>query len=285
MALFYAYNFTVAKTVTPEHIGPFGLTWYRVFCTGSIFWVLALIFRSKDSVPLKEMPLIALAAMCGVGFNMITFMWGLSLTAPINAAVLMVTTPILVMLLSALILKEPLNKFKVSGIGIGFLGAAYLIYITSDGNNHASNPVLGNLLILLNAIFYAFYIILAKKLTAKYHVFTLMRWLYFFGLLIISPFCIQEAMEFNWSIATTDVLFGIGYVILFATFGTYMLNIIAIKNLKPSVVAVFVYLQPLLASIIAISLGADNLSFQKIVAGILIFAGVYLTTLGKQKKA
>lgn len=283
VALFYAYNFTAAKQVTPQYLSHFGLTWYRVVVTCAIFWTISLFFGPKQKVPLDELPLIALAAFCGVGFNMVTFMWGLSLTSPISASVLMVSTPIIVLVLSAVFLKEKLFATRILGIFLGFAGAALLIFLSTDVGVQASNPLLGNLLIFVNAISYSFYILLAKRLTAKYHVFTLMKWLYFFGLLFITPFGIVEGVAFDFAAASTTTLLNIGYVILFATFGTYMLNIIAIRTLKPSVVAVFVYLQPLLATIIAVALGTDVVTWQKAVAGLLIFTGVFLTGMRKRK--
>ncbi len=284
VALFYAYNFTAAKEVTPEYIGPFGLTWYRVIVTCAIFWLISLFAGIKEKVSLREMPLIALAAFCGVGFNMVTFMWGLSLTSPISASVLMVSTPIIVLVLSAIFLKERLFATRIIGILVGFSGAALLIFLSTDKGAEASNPLLGNALIFINAVSYAFYILLAKKLTARYHVFTLMKWLYFFGLLFITPFGITQGLEFDFGTASSETVLNIGYVILFATFGTYMLNIIAIRTLKPSVVAVFVYLQPLLATLIAVGLDKDIITWQKAVAGILIFTGVFLTGLKRDKK-
>ncbi|OUS09749.1 EamA family transporter [Nonlabens dokdonensis] len=284
VALFYAYNFTAAKEVTPEFIGPFGLTWYRVVVTCAIFWLISLFAGVKEKIPLREFPLIALAAFCGVGFNMVTFMWGLSLTSPISASVLMVSTPIIVLVLSAIFLKERLFATRIIGILVGFSGAALLIFLSTGKGAEASNPLLGNALIFINAVSYAFYILLAKKLTAKYHVFTLMKWLYFFGVIFITPFGIMQGLEFEFAQASTETLLNIGYVILFATFGTYMLNIIAIRTLKPSVVAVFVYLQPLLATLIAVGLGKDMITWQKAVAGLLIFTGVFLTGLKRNKK-
>ena len=283
VALFYAYNFTAAKEVTPQYIGAYGLSWYRVFITGIIFWVIATIIKPGSKVPLKELPLIALAAFCGVGFNILTFMKGLSLTSPINASVLMVTTPIIVLVLSAIFLKERLYLSRILGIIIGFTGAALLIFLSGNAASvNATDPLLGNILIFVNAISYSFYIILAKKLTAKYHVFTLMKWLYFFGVIYITPFAFNEVLNFDITSASSTTLLFIAYVVLFATFGTYMLNIIAIKNLKPSVVAVFVYLQPLLATLIALGLGKDEISLYKLGAGVLIFAGVFITSLPKK---
>ena len=278
VALFYAFNFTAAKEVTPEPIGAFALTWYRVAITGIIFWIIASIWRPSDKVALRELPHIALAAFCGVGFNMVTFMWGLSQTTPIAASVLMVTTPMIVLILSAIFLKEQLKFIRVIGIVIGFAGTAGLIFLTTGKGADASDPLFGNFLIFINAVSYSFYIILASKLTQRYHVLTLMKWLYLFGILFITPVAFHELGEWNPMTARLDTLLYAGYVVMFATFGTYMLNIIAIKNLKPSVVAVFVYLQPLLATLIAVGLDKDTLTWTKVIAGLFIFTGVYLTT-------
>lgn len=284
VALFYAYNFTAAKEVTPEFMDPFALTWYRVALTGAIFWIIGTILRPKDHIPLQQMPRVALAAFCGVGFNMVTFMWGLSKTTPIAASVLMVTAPIIVLVLSTIMLRERLRWSRILGIIVGFSGTAGLIFLTSAKGADASNPILGNFLIFINAVSYSFYIILASKLTQQYNIFTLMKWLYFFGVLFITPFCIMQVLDFDVMNASSHVLLNAGYVVLFATFGTYMLNIIAIRNLKPSVVAVFVYLQPLLATIIAVGLDKDRLTWVKGIAGLLIFIGVYLTTKKPSKK-
>jgi drug/metabolite transporter (DMT)-like permease len=196
----------------------------------------------------------------------------------------MVTTPMIVLILSAIFLKERLRLVRIIGILIGFTGTAGLIFLTSGKGADASNPLVGNFLIFINAVSYSFYIILASKLTQRYHVLTLMKWLYLFGILFITPVAFHELGEWNPLATDMDTLLYAGYVVLFATFGTYMLNIIAIKNLKPSVVAVFVYLQPLLATLIAVGLDKDTLTWTKAIAGVLIFTGVYLTTKKPTKR-
>lgn len=282
VSLFYAMTFTIAKEATPAHIGPNGLSWYRVVGTGALFWIIAALTGPRKSIPIKDLPLIALAAFCGVGFNMVTFMVGLSLTAPISASVLMVTTPIIVLVLSYLFLKEHLKPRRVIGIIIGFAGATLLILSdNSIATADAKNPLLGNLLVFVNALSYSFYLILAKKLIAKHDVMALMKWLYLFGILLITPFGIQEGLAFSWTATSSYVLWCIAFVVLFSTFGTYMLNIISIKHLKPSTVAVFIYLQPLIATLIAVGLEKDQLTLTKAFAGLLIFTGVYLTSKKK----
>ena len=283
VALFYAGNFSIAKGVTPEHVGPFGLTWFRVLITGIIFWTIFLVSGVREKIDRADWRRIAVAAFCGVGFNMITFLWGLSMTSPISASVLMVTTPLIVPILAVYFFKDSLNWIRILGILIGFAGAVYLI-LTTASSDTATNPVLGNLLVFVNSISYAFYIVLVKKLTAKYHPLVLLPLLYTFGILYITPFGLMQGLAFDWA-SSIEVYLGIGYVILFATVGTYLLNLFAIRTLKPSVVAVFVYLQPLLASSIAIAAGTDVMSWNKALAGLLIFTGVYLTSLDRGGKA
>jgi drug/metabolite transporter (DMT)-like permease len=168
------------------------------------------------------------------------------------------------------------------GILIGFSGAAMLILASSDATAAAANPTLGNFLMFVNALSYSFYIILAKKLTAQLPIITLMKWLYLFGFLYITPLGFQQGIAFEWATVPTSAILAVLYVIIFATFGTYMLNIVAIKNLRPSVVAVFIYLQPLLAGIIAIGLGKDSLTWTKVAAAALIFGGVFITSLKRK---
>ncbi|MDT8347532.1 MAG: DMT family transporter, partial [Flavobacteriaceae bacterium] len=158
VALFYAGNFSIAKIITPSAISPFGLTWYRVLFTGILFWVLSALFGPKEKIRLRDFGFFALAALCGMSLNMLTYMWGLSLTSPINAAVLMVTTPIIVLFLSVLLLKEKLLWYRLLGILIGFSGTFLLIAQSTYVTENASNPLMGNILIFINAFAYSFYV-------------------------------------------------------------------------------------------------------------------------------
>ena len=276
VSLIYGVSFTIAKDVMPTYVKPFGFILLRVFGATILFWLISF-FGPTEKIQLKDFPRIIAAAFFGVAINMLTFFKGLSFTSPISAAVIMVTTPIIVLILSAIIMKEKMIKRKIFGILLGLFGTGFLIlYGKSIGN--AANAPLGNLLVFINAVSYAFYLILVKKLMDKYNAFTFVKWIYTFGLLMVLPFGWSEYQEIQWSTIPTYILWEIVFVVLFTTFFTYLFNLVSMRELKPTTVAVFIYLQPLFATVFAMSLGKDELTWVKIISAVLIFTGVYLVT-------
>jgi drug/metabolite transporter (DMT)-like permease len=283
VSLIYGVSFTIAKDVMPTYIKPFGFILLRVFGATILFWLISF-FGPTEKIQLKDFPRIIAAALFGVALNMLTFFKGLSFTSPISAAVIMVTTPIIVLILSAIIMKEKMIKRKIFGILLGLFGTGFLIlYGKSIGN--AANAPLGNLLVFINAVSYAFYLILVKKLMDKYNAFTFVKWIYTFGLLMVLPFGWSEYQEIQWATIPTYILWEIVFVVVFTTFFTYLFNLVSMRELKPTTVSVFIYLQPLFATIFAISLGKDELTLVKIVSAVLIFVGVYLVTQKKKSQS
>ncbi|MFV8441470.1 DMT family transporter [Flavobacterium sp. LB2P44] len=280
VSIIYGVTFTIAKDVMPLYIDAYGFIMLRAGGAMLLFW-LVWFFMPKERIALNDFPRILAAAFFGVAFNMLTFFKGLSLTSPISAAVIMVSTPIIVLTLSAFIIKERMPKRMVFGIILGLIGTSFLIlYGKSIGS--ATNAGLGNFLVLVNAISYGFYLIIVKKLMDKYNAFTFVKWIYLLGFLMVLPFGWSEFNAVEWTLLPIDICWKIGFVVIFSTFLTYLLNLLSMKELKPTTVAVFIYLQPLFASVFAIGLGKDELSLVKIVSAILIFVGVYLVT---QKKS
>ena len=281
VSLIYGVSFTIAKDVMPTYVKPFGFILLRVFGATILFWLISF-FGPTEKIQLKDFPRIIAAAFFGVALNMLTFFKGLSFTSPISAAVIMVTTPIIVLILSTIIMKEKMIKRKIFGILLGLFGTGFLIlYGKSIGN--AANAPLGNLLVFINAVSYAFYLIVVKKLMDKYNAFTFVKWIYTFGLLMVLPFGWSEYQEIQWTTIPTYILWEIVFVVLFTTFFTYLFNLVSMRELKPTTVSVFIYLQPLFATIFAISLGKDELTLVKIVSAVLIFVGVYLVTQKRVK--
>lgn len=284
-ALIYGVSFTIAKDVMPFYIKPYGFIVLRVVGAALLFWGIS-IFAVKEKIDPQDFVRIVLAAVFGIALNMLTFFKGLSMTTPISASVIMVTTPIIVLILSALILKERITSIKVFGIFIGLAGAVLLI---SYGRSlqPGENPALGNLLVFVNAASYSLYLIIVKKLTDKYNPFTFIKWLYLFGAVLVIPFGAGELQEVQWQQIPITIYYKIGYIVVFTTFFAYLLNIFALTKLKPTTLSSFIYLQPLLASLYALFVGSDSLDAIKVVATILIFTGVYLVTksnAGKMQK-
>jgi len=275
-AVIYGVSFTVAKQVMPLYIKPYGFIFLRVLGATVLFWISSF-FITKEHINLKDLLKIAIAAIFGVALNMLTFFKGLSLTTPISGAVIMVTTPILVMSFSAIFLKEKITVVKITGIVIGMIGAVVLISFGKKLNG-GHNEVLGNFLVFINAASYAFYLILVKKLTQKHHAIHLAKWLYTFGLLFVLPFSLRQVLEIDVTYFTISIWLKAGFIVVFTTFITYLFNLMAIVKLKPTTVSVFIYLQPVFATIYALFTNSDSLNNIKIIATLLIFFGVYLVT-------
>ncbi len=287
VSIIYGITFTVAKDVMPKYVAPFGFIAMRVGGSVVLFWMVDFLmglFRKAHNdkkIALNDFPRIIAAALFGVAINMLAFFKGLSYTSPIMAAVLMVTTPIIVLILSSILMKERMKKRKILGIVLGLVGTVTIILYGKSMIN-APNASLGNLLVFINAISYGLYLIIVKKLMDKYNAFTFVKWIYTFGFLMVLPFGWNEFHTIDWSSIPDPILWKIGFVILFSTFFTYLLNLLSMRELKPTTVAVFIYLQPLFATVIAVSYGKDDLSLVKLLSAVLIFAGVYLVTQKKK---
>jgi drug/metabolite transporter (DMT)-like permease len=273
----YGLNFTFAKFIMNEgYIKPFGLVLLRIIGAAILFWILDA-FMPKEKIDKKDYKIFFLAAVFGIATNMLLFLGGLELTTPIHAAVIMITTPIIILVFSALFLKERITGLKITGILLGFAGAIVLS-VYGKSARLGDNVLLGNLMVFANAVSYSIYIIIIKKLTEKYHPFTFIKWLFVIGFFMVLPFGYHDVQEIKWETFSPYVYFSLGFVVIGATFFTYMLNPLGLKNLKASTVGTFIYLQPVIAGIFAISMGVDTLNVVKIVAMLLIFSGVYLVS-------
>lgn len=277
-ALIYGLNYTIAKSAMPEPVPPFGFIVLRVTFAVSFFWLLGW-FGSKEKIAKSDFLRLLLCAVFGVAINMLAFFKGLNFTTPINASIIMVTSPIMVLIFSRILLKKRLSPLKILGVLLGLAGT--LIVILSGAGQFelsGSQTVLGNFLVYVNASSYALYLVLVKKLIVKYHPFTLAKWLYTVGFFLVLPFGLEEAMRVDYANIDLSTWLSIGYVLLGATSLTYLFNLLALRNLSPATVGVFIYLQPLIAGIFAVVVGADKLSVIKIIAALIIFTGVYLVS-------
>jgi len=275
--LLYGFNYTFAKTVMNEgYVKPFGFVLLRVAGATLLFWLMSL-FLPNEKIDKKDFFQLFLASVFGVFINMLLFLNGLEFTTPIHASTIMTITPIVILILSVFMLKERITSLKILGVIIGFIGALILT-LYGQSARAADNILFGNLMIFLNAVSYSVYVILIKKLTAKYHPFTFIKWLFLFGLILVTPFGFSEVQEIQWQSFTPYVTFSVIFVVVGATFGTYLLNPLAISRLKASTVGIFIYLQPVIAGLFAILNGVDFVDAIKISAMLLIFLGVYFVS-------
>ncbi|WP_299884478.1 DMT family transporter [uncultured Lacinutrix sp.] len=275
--LLYGLNYTFVKDVLAGgYMQSNAFVLVRVGGATALFWLFSFL-GPKEKIDKKDYFTFFLGAVFGVAINMLLFIKGLEFTTPIHASVIVTITPIIVLILSAIYLKEKVTSLKILGVLLAFAGAIVLT-IYGKSLRAADNVFLGNALILVNAISYSIYIIIIKKLTEKYHPFTFIRWLFLFGLILVAPFGYNELVSTNLNNFTPYIYFAVAFVVVGATFGTYILNPLALRHLKASTVTIFIYIQPIIAGIFAIIMGSDGITPVKIIASTLIFIGVYLVT-------
>lgn len=279
----YGVNHTLAKGVMPQYIGAYGFILLRVVGAAALFW-LASLFTKSEKIDPKDYWRLFGCAVFGMFINMLAFFKGLSLSTPINSSVIITLSPVILLVLSAIFLKEKISPIKIIGIAIGMLGALVLVLFGASTQANAPNIPLGNVLYFINGATYAIYLILVKPITNKYSTVTLMKWLFLTGVFLNLPFTISEFTDVNWLDLPTRVIWIMLFVVVGTTFSTYFLNLYALKTLKASTVGAFIYLQPLIAVIFAVLVGADRITPVRALAGLLIFAGVYLSTRTKKSK-
>ncbi|NAS12550.1 DMT family transporter [Poritiphilus flavus] len=273
----YGINHTVAKGVMPDYVKPFGFIILRVIGAAILFWLVSPL-GPKERIEKRDYLRMLLCALLGMGFNMLAFFKGLALSTPINSAVLITLTPIIVLSLSAIFIKEKVTRTKVTGIFIGLIGALGLIIFGAENRLDAPNIPLGNILIVMNAVFYGSYLIVAKILIDKYHPFTFMKWLFTLGILICLPFGLGEFQEIRWTELPFEAIWKIAFVVIGTTFFTYLFNIFALTQLRASTLSAFVYVQPLIGILYAVAVGEDQLTTVKILGATLVMLGVYLSS-------
>lgn len=273
----YGINHTVAKGVMPTYVTPFAFIFLRVLGATFLFWGISY-FGPKEHIEKNDWKRIIAAALLGMVINMLSFFKGLQLSTPINSAVLVTISPIIVVALSAFFLKERITINKGLGILLGFLGALGLVLFGAELRQDAPNIPLGNSLFLLNATAYGAYLIVAKKLVEKYHPFTLMKWLFTIALVINFPITFSDFLLIEWSTMPFWVYGVIAFVILGTTFCTYLFNIFAMTELKASTIGAFIYVQPLFGILFALVTGKDSLTTVKIVSALMVLLGVYLAS-------
>lgn len=273
----YGLNHTIAKGVMPIYIKPFGFIMLRVIGACLLFWVVSL-FGPNEKVERSDWGRILICALFGMVINMLVFFKGLDLSTPINSAVLVTTTPIIVVVLSIFLINEKVSLSRGFGIVSGLIGALILVLYGQEIRADAPNIPLGNTLFLVNATSFALYLILAKKLVEKYHVITLMKWLFLMGVIINAPIALPEFLEVDWVNLPFEAIWKMVFVVVGTTFFAYLFNVFALTQLKASTVSSFIYLQPVIGILFAVITGKDYLTSIKIGAALLVLLGVYLVS-------
>lgn len=273
--LIFGTNYSVVKYISPRLTGPFGLNLMRVAVTIVLLWSLYLMKPSVASIKRKDIVRFILCGLTGVAINQLLFIKGLTMTSPIHASLLILATPIFITILAVWFAKEKFTYYKAAGLLLG-IGGAVLLVLQKEHVAIGSNILLGDLFCTINAISYAVYFILVTPLMKEYPPVHVIRWVFTFGTLMVIPFGLGEFIKIDWSLYHFADFAALAFVVLGATFFAYLFNIYGLTHLNPSTVGAYIYLQPVYAAVIAIIFLGEQLTWQKILAAILIFSGVYL---------
>ncbi|HPF89062.1 MAG TPA: DMT family transporter [Flavobacteriales bacterium] len=282
----YGVNYVVAKGLMPSVIGPSGFILLRVLGAGILFWSLRAM-RPERVAP-ADLVRLLLCAITGVALNQLMFFHGLMRTTPLNASLIMVATPILVLVLAGVLLKERITWAKAVGVLLGAAGALVLVLV-KPANTTAGPSKLGDLFILINATAYGLFLVLVKPLMRKYSAITIMAWSFLFGLLLVLPFGWQEFGAVQWQALSTAHVLALAFVVVMVTFVSYLMNTWAIGHVNPTVVGAYIYMQPVLAAVFTwlfVRIGPERLGIPgnystdvspvQALCALCIFAGVYL---------
>lgn len=266
-------------------IAPLLLVDFRMAGAAVLFWITSL-FMPKEHVPFKDILRLFGAGMLGVLLNQGCFISGVSLTTPSEACLVTTTMPMWVMLLAWLILREPISLKKAGGIVIGASGALILMLgSTSNAADTASNPALGDFIILMAQLSYALYLTLYRNFIRKYSLVTLMKWMFLSASIVAMPISAPVLGTTQWTAISATEWSGIAAVVIGATYIAYICIMIGQKNLRPTVVGMYNYVQPIVATTVGIWLGLDIFTTLKGIAVVLIFTGVWLVTVSRSRTA
>ena len=281
--IIFGLNIPIAKEVLGTGgIDPLALTYFRVIGATLVFW-FASIFIKSEKLTKKDYLLLSLCSIFGVSLNQTSFIVGLNTTSPIDASLIITLTPIITMLISAAYLKEPITSKKFIGVLIGCLGAVVLILNSRYFNTGGSRSWLGNMLCLLSCISYASYLVFFRDFIKTKHPVTLMKWMFLFSIIILTPITAPAAVAVDFSSIPPAIFFRILYIVLMATFLTYLLIPIGQKTLRPTTLTMYNYIQPIIAAIVAIVVGQDIFGWDKAISAVLVFIGVYIVTKSKSR--
>ncbi len=279
--LIYALNYSIAKDLMPNFISPLGLVTLRITGALLLFWSLS-VFTKSESIEKSDFKKLMILALFGVAINQVFFICGLNLTKPINSAIIMVSNPIAVIIFTLIVLKETITRNKIIGLALGVIGATTLLIFKSSGQfSIGSDTIIGDLMTLVNSLSWAVFVVMAKPYMQKYHTVTVMKWIFLFGFIFVFPFGVFELIDTNWSSIPSHAYWAICFVVVATTFLAYLLNTFALKALSSSVVSMYIYLQPFLATVIAVILGKDMLTPVKLLSAFFIISGVYLVSYKK----
>ena len=290
LACFIAYaifgiNIIVCKDLTSSRlISPIALFGLRSLGAGLLFWLISC-FLPKEKVDKKDFGKILMASLLGFFLTQVTFLMAIPDITPMDCSIVSSLSPIYTMFIAAYVLKEPITLRKAGGVAISFFGIIYLIMnsVTGAGGTIETSWV-GILLMIANSLSFSLYLGLFKPVITKYSVITFMKWIFLFATLFSFPWTVSELRTFDYSLLTSTYLSELAFLIICSTFITYFLIPLGQKRIRPTLVSMYSYVQPIIAIVISIWVGMDTLSWQKLLAAAMVFGGVVLVNYSRSAK-
>lgn len=271
----------LASAAHPEGVGPFALSVYRMVGAALLFWT-ASVFLPRERVAPRDMLLLLFASVFGIQLNQMLFLWGLSLTSPIDTSIIATAVPVLTMVLATLFLREPITWLKAGGVALGCAGALILILVSSHGSGRTSSMT-GDVLCLVSAVSYATYLTAFRDVIVRYSPVTTMKWMFLFAAVVAVVIYFRPLTEVDYSALAPRTWAGIAYVVVCSTFLSYLMVPVGQRYLRPTVVSMYNYVQPLVAVLFTVAIGLDTFGFTKAAAALCVFAGVWLVTKSKSR--
>ena len=288
LACFAAYaifgiNIIVCKDLTGGHlISPIAIFTIRSLGAGLLFWIISL-FQPREKVDRRDFLKIFAAAFLGYFMTQMTFLMAIPDVTPMHCSIISSMSPIYTMFIAAIVLKEPLTWQKAGGVAISLFGIIFLILNNAGSDSGvAESSLSGLLLMFLNSLSFSLYLGIFKPVIAKYSVVTFMKWIFLFSALMSLPMSFREVFSFEWTRIPTVQMWELGYLIVFATFMAYFLIPFGQKRIRPTLVSMYSYIQPIIATVISIIIGMDILTWQKLFASAMVFIGVFIVSRSRQ---
>ena len=279
----FGFNIIVCKDLTAGRlISPLAIFTLRSLGAGALFWLISF-FTQKEKVEKKDYAGIFAASMLGFFVCQVTFLVGIPHITPMDCSVLSAISPIYTMIIAAIVLKEPITWQKAGGVAISFAGIIYLIVSRTSAAGTTETSLFGILMLILNSLSFSMYLGIFKPLIGKYSVVTFMKWIFLFAFVVSVPFSAREIVTLDWSAIPAIQFAELAFLVFCATFITYFLIPVGQKRIRPTLVSMYSYVQPIIAIVISITVGMEMLTWSKVLAAVMVFGGVVVVSYSKSR--
>ena len=282
--LIFGLNIIVNKDLSNSGISPLALFTFRSVGAGSLFWIISM-FIPSEKVERSDFPKILIAAILGFFICQLTFLYAIPRITPMDCSIVTSLSPIYTMFIAAIAIKEPITWKKSLGVVISLAGFIFLILNSvSNSSGVTSTQPVGIVLMIFNSLSFSLYLGIFKPVITKYSVVTFMKWIFLFTTLMSLPLTAKEIVTFDYLSLNSTYVWELAFVVICATFITYFLIPVAQKNIRPTLVSMYSYVQPIIAIVISIYVGMDTLTWQKVLAAVTVFGGVLLVNYSRTRR-